>query len=399
MFLFFIFRSTSKASYLPRQTHEKHLLDPDHGSYKLTLTSNEDCINHKNVFSVSEEILPTKCNLPDVLPVSVKLQKPRYSSSQQQLNNFSTTAAAATTKTLPPHTAPIVPSNPLKSMFNFHLNSNTNNNNNINVNNNTSPPPYSPRTPPSPQIELSSPKYTSQSTFDLKKTQVIDQQSIFTSNSEVIRKISLDNISVEKVSIEDNQEEEEEQQQQHDELEVENVVKDISILIETEIEEITQDDESLEIKLEKTVESVSTQISSLDIKAEPNDQIRQSSPKLILSQINPETDGLKLIQKSEIVLRVNAATSEAGCQTEDDEIQTMPLTPRKKHPEEIDCERLAKDLVSQLSPSDKLTHVLAPKMFKSSSDYVSGLYNPNIKQRFVKKDVVEVIESSSPVRR
>lgn len=282
-------------------------------------------------------------------------------------------------------------------MFNFHLNSNTNNNN-INVNNNSSPPPYSPRTPPSTQIELSSPKYTSQSTFDLKKTQVIDQQSIFTSSSEVIRKISLDNISVEKEALKEVDEEEvivgEEELAEEEVEESDNVVKDISILLEIEIQE------SLEIKLEKTVESVSTQISSLDIKAEPNDQIRQSSPKLILSQINPEIDGLKLMQKSEIVLRVNAPTSEAGCQTEVDEIQTMPLTPRKKHPEEIDCERLAKDLVSQLSPSDKLTHVLAPKMFKSSSDYVSGLYNPNIQQRFVKKDVVEVVESSSsPVRR
>lgn len=281
-------------------------------------------------------------------------------------------------------------------MFNFHLNSNTNNNN-INVNNNTSPPPYSPRTPPSTQIELSSPKYTSQSTFDLKKTQVIDQQSIFTSSSEVIRKISLDNISVEKEALkeDDNDEEEVVIEEEETEAEEENIVKDISILLET-----TEIQDSVEIKLEKTVESVSTQISSLDIKAEPNDQIRQSSPKLILSQINPEIDGLKLMQKSEIVLRVNAPTSEAGCQTEDDEIQTMPLTPRKKHPEEIDCERLAKDLVSQLSPSDKLTHVLAPKMFKSSSDFVSGLYNPNIQQRFVKKDVVDVVESSSsPVRR
>lgn len=283
-------------------------------------------------------------------------------------------------------------------MFNFHLNSNTNNNN-INVNNNTSPPPYSPRTPPSTQIELSSPKYTSQSTFDLKKTQVIDQQSIFTSSSEVIRKISLDNISVEKEAFKDVDDDVKEVivvvEEEEEVLEVEeNVVKDISILLETEIQE------SLEIKLEKTVESVSTQISSLDIKAEPNDQIRQSSPKLILSQINPEIDGLKLIQKSEIVLRVNAPTSEAGCQTEDDEIQIMPLTPRKKHQEEIDCERLAKDLVGQLSPSDKLTHVLAPKMFKSSSDYVSGLYNPNIQQRFVKKDLSDVVESSSsPVRR
>uniref|UniRef100_A0A182PCM0 ASD2 domain-containing protein n=1 Tax=Anopheles epiroticus TaxID=199890 RepID=A0A182PCM0_9DIPT len=58
-----------------------------------------------------------------------------------------------------------------------------------------------------------------------------------------------------------------------------------------------------------------------------------------------------------------------------------PSTPRKLHPEEIDCDKLSHDLVSQLSPSDKLHTILAPKTFKSSSDYVSDLFNIQIAPR------------------
>ncbi|EDX07068.1 GD11039 [Drosophila simulans] len=71
------FRSNSKASYLPRQSLEKlNNTDPDHGIYKLTLTSNEDLVAHtKPSYGVTGK-LPN--NLPDVLPLGVKLhQQPK----------------------------------------------------------------------------------------------------------------------------------------------------------------------------------------------------------------------------------------------------------------------------------------------------------------------------------
>lgn len=65
-------RSNSKASYLPRQSHEKLASDPDHGSYKLTLNSNEDCIHLPNF---NGQLHATKINnLPDVLPLGVKIK-------------------------------------------------------------------------------------------------------------------------------------------------------------------------------------------------------------------------------------------------------------------------------------------------------------------------------------
>ena len=76
------------------------------------------------------------------------------------------------------------------------------------------------------------------------------------------------------------------------------------------------------------------------------------------------------MQRTEVVLRVNAATSDAASQT-DMLDQTEPEAPaktqeippaRKKLPEEIECEELGKDLASQLSPNDKLVPLLGEPM-------------------------------------
>ncbi|XP_060651272.1 protein Shroom isoform X1 [Drosophila nasuta] len=70
-------RSNSKASYLPRQSLEKlNNTDPDHGIYKLTLTSNEDLVApSKPIYGVGAGKLKLPNNLPDVLPLGVKLQQ------------------------------------------------------------------------------------------------------------------------------------------------------------------------------------------------------------------------------------------------------------------------------------------------------------------------------------
>lgn len=84
---------------MPRQSHEKLTSDPDYGSYKLTLTSNEDCIHlPNNVFH--EQIHPTKINnLPDVLPLGVKMKSvaPRYGSNTN-LNMKSMSITSSTSK-------------------------------------------------------------------------------------------------------------------------------------------------------------------------------------------------------------------------------------------------------------------------------------------------------------
>lgn len=77
--------------------------------------------------------------------------------------------------------------------------------------------------------------------------------------------------------------------------------------------------------------------------------------------------GVHMIQRTEIVLRLNAPTSEAASQTDgyesmssdyedgdDIQIQSNKL----RHSEDLDCEKLSMDLISQLSPTDRLHHIL-----------------------------------------
>lgn len=82
----------------------------------------------------------------------------------------------------------------------------------------------------------------------------------------------------------------------------------------------------------------------------------------------PGIEALTLLQRSEIVLRVNSTTIDASSQTEIfDEDDTndakhllddvVPLT-RRKLPEEIECEQLSRDLANQLAPNDKLVPIL-----------------------------------------
>lgn len=90
-----------------------------------------------------------------------------------------------------------------------------------------------------------------------------------------------------------------------------------------------------------------------------------------------------MLQRTEVVLRVNTATSDAASQTDmldqtelEAPAKTQEIPPsRKKLPEEIECEELGKDLASQLSPNDKLVPLLVPAPeHKKPTDYVTGLF-------------------------
>lgn len=69
-------------------------------------------------------------------------------------------------------------------------------------------------------------------------------------------------------------------------------------------------------------------------------------------------EGLQLIQRTEVTLRVNPCTIDAASQTEKEELVSTPLPSRRKLQEEIECEKLSQDLVSYLSPSDRLKGIL-----------------------------------------
>lgn len=185
-FYLFHCRCNSKASYLPRQTCDKiNIADPDHGSYKLTLTSNEDSVihnsnikgNYNDENNIMQHIIPTKCNnLPDVLPLAVKLHSPATSptsnSSSVQLRYGSNNNINTSNNN---HSY-----NPPSYHYN-HVHHNILNR----QNSSPTPPTYTTATTTycrSPSLDLPSPKYMSQSTIDLTKP-----QTIFESKQETIQ--------------------------------------------------------------------------------------------------------------------------------------------------------------------------------------------------------------------
>ncbi|CAG9763064.1 unnamed protein product [Ceutorhynchus assimilis] len=93
-------------------------------------------------------------------------------------------------------------------------------------------------------------------------------------------------------------------------------------------------------------------------------------------------EGLQMMQRTEVVLRVNTTTSDASSQTEKDELPPTPLPTRKKLQEEIECEKLSQDFVNHLPTSDRLKDLLVPgPEHKKPTDYVHGLFRVDVTLR------------------
>ncbi|KAK4877633.1 hypothetical protein RN001_010139, partial [Aquatica leii] len=99
-------------------------------------------------------------------------------------------------------------------------------------------------------------------------------------------------------------------------------------------------------------------------------------------ELLPVIEGLQMMQRTEVILRVNVCTTDAASQTEKEELPPTPLPTRRKLQEEIECEKLTQDLVKQLSPSDRLKDILLPGPdYKKPTDYVTGLFRPEVTSR------------------
>ncbi|XP_055374244.1 protein Shroom-like [Condylostylus longicornis] len=565
----FKLRVNSKASYLPRQTRDKfNNADPDHGSYKLTLTSNEDSIisQHSTItpikhISYQEEILPPKpkCNnnnLPDVLLVGVKLQQssptsntpsPKYGiNNNNNIGNLPNTNNSPTTPTpttpngqtvLYPHGYPcnmkvIMSQTNSPSQINHQSQQQLQRlNRSPATTPSTPPPPYSSMTSlnqrsnqnscynsPTQLNDQSSPKYMSQSTIDLKRTQFLDskesvnkfndgilspaqsennishqlvstptnlnessQLNSFTSikqrdfqRTDIIRKLSLEEhhdpgegrivraelvnttlsisppiskseekISIKRESLRENIEKITQLQSKlmsaHT---MDNICGDRKILgyttknlkLEATQSSLNQDNS----KILKQIECKQSCLPESPIKITSPVQFTCSSPNISMNKnLNTSSDCKQkalpkmensstevstttenqLIQRTEIILRVNPPTTETASQTDEtlqtsstdnqlalgnesnsnnftyqksiDRISTPSptLMPRRKLSEEIDCDILSQKLASLLpSSEDKLSQILTPSTYKSTADYVINLYNPNVAPRPAKRD-------------
>ncbi|XP_055550546.1 protein Shroom isoform X3 [Wyeomyia smithii] len=490
--------SNSKASYLPRQPRDKLHSDPDHGSYKLTLTSNEDSINHNDVFS-EEIITSSKCNLPDVLPPGVKYSLYSNNNNNTTNNNISSSATNGKMIGKPPktisHSAPIISTNSLKSMFNFtpqqpQQNQVTPPSASSPV---TPPPPYSaatkqqsPLQPGSPTNQAISPKYTSQSTFDLKKTQILDTKYLTQSpaqiglppipnqqqqpnaneqinNTNYLNHQHSTNNSCSQQTVNNYNEISEKSDSFESNISTSTCTVEPPPVVEANHNNNNTNTKTSAIQSSSTHDgfsakeeeaTISSSNNSTCAEANPSDvpstceESQPSTAPIALERVTKEINlepvhtsdpctPAKIVQRTEIVLRVAAPTTEASSQTDDDLVligdhhqqqpqpqqqhhgsprspisgnllsvgvaalvidhQPNPLggvskhsvststsssppttptngkasgsffakaAPRKVHPEEIDCDKLSHDLISQLSPSDKLHTILAPRPMK-----------------------------------
>ncbi|CAH0547735.1 unnamed protein product [Brassicogethes aeneus] len=94
-------------------------------------------------------------------------------------------------------------------------------------------------------------------------------------------------------------------------------------------------------------------------------------------------EGLQMIQRTEVTLRVNTSTTDASSQTEKEELPPTPLPTRKKLQEEIECEKLSEDFVNHLPTSDRLKDILALFNQFSSKINLQTKRPPFIKQFFI----------------
>lgn len=388
---------------MPRQSREKLNSDPDHGSYKLTLTSNEDCINENGVF-LDDNLSPKCNNLPDVLPVGAKIHSssPRYGSNNNIHPNY--------IKSTP--SAPVQHAYPMKSMFNF------------NQNRNSSPSPTSP--PYGRNLSESiSPKYMSQSNVDLKKTHILanadtnkmaflendgvdltastqatSRQSPYALRNEFVnrtntsnqfvpmgvnRSISLtpttkDDKLIRKDSLKENIDKITQLQSKlmsahlsESEKNIANLCRDLNVK-----NNVNNDKQDIDLIIPvqqtgepKHIESTDDEISETIVtRTDAAVVVAEISETTIAPVVNNGDVGVHMIQRTEIVLRLNAPTSEAASQTDGYESMSSDCedcdddhnqSNKSRHSEELDCEKLSLDLISQLSPTDRLHHIFGKK--------------------------------------
>lgn len=378
-------------------------MDPDHGSYKLTLHD----LNENIKENYQEEI--SKCNLPDVLPVNVKYHnsyrhthhqhRPSHhmsqhfpSSPQQHFHSNDSPPV--------PHTAPVnVSANHLKSIFQFAM-GNSGSSTPTNTSSSASSSPLIPTSPFNGSTKslnnTPSPKYTSQSSIDLKMTQVIDPK-LYT-NDELIKTYH---------------------QQKEACRELNKTILNNSLQVVTQVNEcdnkiavvrkLNMVDSSPDTSIEsKLIEKKTTSTESLK-SVEEKAMNEQSEKELMTKKDEEVNDAMSTspatVEKAEIVLCVHPITQEMAVQTDEtsdinndeseecsldnssnssiddnnthDDLKRTPtkvnlwstsMQQRKKHPEEVDFDNLSQDLASQLSPSDKLHGILGKYfMFKKNS--------------------------------
>ncbi|XP_032570505.1 protein Shroom isoform X4 [Drosophila sechellia] len=444
------FRSNSKASYLPRQSLEKlNNTDPDHGIYKLTLTSNEDLVAHtKPSYGVTGK-LPN--NLPDVLPLGVKLhQQPklqpgspngdanvtlRYGSNNNLTGNSPTVAPPpyygggqrystpvlgqgygkspkpvtpqqytrsqsydvkhTSTVTMPPMSQSHVDlkqaAHDLETTLEEVLPTAT-------------PTPTPTPTPSPPRLSpASSHSDCSLSTSSLECTinpiaTPIPKPEAHIFRAEVISTtLNTNPLTTPPKPAMNRQESLREN--------IEKITQLQSVLMSAHLCDTSLlGGYTTPLITSPTASFANEPLMTPPLPPSPPPPLEpeEEQEENDMPDKQPEIEELQLMQRSELVLMVNPkpSTTDMACQTDEledrdtdleaarEEHQTRTtLQPRQRQPIELDYEQMSRELVKLLPPGDKIADILTPKICKPTSQYVSNLYNPDVPLRLAKRDV------------
>ncbi|XP_055311852.1 protein Shroom isoform X2 [Sitodiplosis mosellana] len=436
--------SNSKASYLPRQSHEKLTSDPDHGSYKLTLNSNEDSIHLPHF---NDQLHATKINnLPDVLPLGVKMKSvstTRYGSNTT-LNNGNNGDVSNS----------VINNEKLNHHRHHHHGNNIGSFPNGKMN-----------------AMMNSTKYISQSTIDLKRAHHLfnnsvcaritnteslgnlldcsnhrqsstpNLQPLISHTNEHRAQITGTNLTVSQHNAMNTNGLVQPPLQPHNDKgntircndimdsllsardqdakisQLQNKLLSSQRIHHANIAEINDEDafnDCLSTDDSSSVSQLSSEsISSVELNGDQNyKESPNQKPTIVIksdakddkhndgdsSQLADDVAAIKLNEMA--TLEVGSQTDESisdennGCMSTNGIDAGGTMQPRTKTEiviqtkltDEFDCKKLTESLVEQLLPNDRLRNILAPKVYKSTSDYVTGLYNPKMASRSTKKD-------------
>lgn len=382
-------RSHSKASYLShRRENDLSLPNPDHGSYKLTISpsgeslerntledtlidnkmttlihhhNNNSCHNllqrvsaslgSLNGLNKTAETLIN--NLPDVLPMNAKVPRNTRSSAPNTyihpVDNQVKSVNGGSLKCSPPNT----PRNIQQSRFSLESSLRQYNNINNNIQSARVTPMRTEYVQP-----LISPKQEAMFTEPVKldlplpSPEKVISEELFSTPEDISLESSA-NIVEEKIAT---------TPVKCEPLPVQfaaNYIEVTKHLVQSPIQEESKNNESFMVRM------TDRGCSPVHSDSESPKSVRSNRSHLsdTPSPIQKEIAEVQPMQRTELVLRVNSYTSDAASQTEKEDLLTTqmvktPLLPRQKSPEELDCEELSRDFVSHLSPNDRLQSIL-----------------------------------------
>lgn len=340
-FIWFHFRNSSKASYLPRKSHEKNSVDPDQGWYRST--PGDSTVNH-SLFSV--EILPNKTNLPDVLPLTAKYQ----SDNDLFFGDFVTNNQFYSTcnkQTAVPQSAPVLTNKNLRGFFSSQFSTFDNQYPDLKTSYNNQSYHHSTHF-----VETCTQPYTTEALHNLTHPRDAPPPYVDETEQQIIQHLEFMPTIATSQLVYENSEKSSSNVQCPSELSQDNTnlmnINDVRLPSYAEIQNQLENLAIVPSPSENCFDEINSTTFTHNFSSS---QTPEKSYTMVKNELS--TCSLKSMVMVETASQTDSVTADKAetCKKVTSNLNRLSL-------EEIDCEKLSQDLVSQLSPSDKLHQLL-----------------------------------------